>query len=59
MKETITDPIMKKFEFNDLAKDARKHLEHLISSSRNKEDLLFKLAGFYGNLVAVLREKYD
>ena len=54
----ISDPIMKKFTIYDLKNDARKHLEFVLNG-RNKEDVLFRLAGFYGGLVEVLKEKYD
>jgi hypothetical protein len=52
----ITDPVMKTFTFNELATKAQNHLIHIVSSSTNKNELLFKLAGFYGGLVEVLKE---
>jgi hypothetical protein len=54
----ISDPIMKEFNIYDLKKDARKHLEFVLNG-KNKEDVLFRLAGFYGGLVEVLKEKYN
>ena len=55
----ISDPIMEKFNWNDLANTAQNHLIHICSTSKNKETLLFNLAGFYGGLVKVLKEKYE
>ena len=48
---------MKEFTLYGLQKDARKHLEHILNG-KDKEDVLFRLAGFYGGLVEVLKEKY-
>lgn len=48
MKEEIT--------FNELATKAENHLLHIIFSSKNKDDLLFNLSGFYGGLTKVLEE---
>jgi len=42
--------------FNLLATKAQDHLHHIVFSSKNKEDLLFRLSGFYGGLVEVLKE---
>lgn len=53
----ITDPIIKEFTLYDLKNVARKHLESTLNG-KNKEDVLFRLAGFYGTLVDVIKEKY-
>lgn len=42
--------------FNVLAQKANNHLNHIVFSSKNKDELLFKLSGFYGGLLEVLRE---
>jgi hypothetical protein len=46
MKETI------------IANKAKKHLQHIIDTSSNEEDLLFRLAGFYGTFLQVIKP-YD
>jgi hypothetical protein len=46
----------KQLSFNLLATKAENHLIHIISSSKNKDELLFKLSGFYGGLMEVLKE---
>ena len=53
----ILDPIIKEFTLYNLKDDARKHLEFVLNG-KNKEDVMFRLAGFYGGLVEVLKEKY-
>ena len=45
-----------KLTFNLLATKAQDHLQHIVFSSKNKEDLLFKLSGFYGGLMEVLKK---
>lgn len=45
-----------KINFNLLVTKAQNHLIHVISVSKNKEDLFFNLAGFYGGLMKVLIE---
>lgn len=42
-----------------LARKAMIHLEHMINISKNDEDLMFRLSGFYGTLVEVLKENKD
>lgn len=45
-------------KIHDLEKTARIHLEHIINiSGGDKDRLLFKLAGFYGTLLEVVKEK--
>lgn len=46
----------KELTFNLLATKANNHLNHIVFSSKNKDELLFKLSGFYGGLVEVLKE---
>lgn len=46
-----------KLTFNLLAKTANNHLNHIVFSSKNKDELLFKLSGFYGGLLEVLKDK--
>lgn len=45
-----------KLTFNLLATKAQDHLRHIVFSSKNVDDLHFKLAGFYGGLIDVLEE---
>lgn len=54
----ITDPIMKEFTFDQLAMDAENHLVHVVCTSKNKEDLLLRLALFYTEFSQVLEAKY-
>lgn len=49
---------MEKMTFRSLQNDAAIHLNHLVSTSKNTEELLFRLSGFYGGLDIVLRKKY-
>ena len=53
----ISDPIMKKFTYEQLKNDARKHLEFTINA-KDKTEMMFRLAGFYGTFIDVLKEKY-
>ena len=46
----------KELTFNLLATKANNHLNHIVFSSKNKDELLFKLSGFYGGLLEVLKE---
>lgn len=46
----------KELTFNLLANKAHDHLVHIVSSSKNKDDLLYRLAGYYGGLLEVLKE---
>ena len=45
-----------KLTFELLAKKSNDHINHIIFSSSDVEDLLFKLSGFYGGLLTVLKE---
>ena len=45
-----------KLTFGVLTEKANNHLEHIFNSSSDVEDLLFKLSGFYGGLLTVLKE---
>ncbi len=47
---------LKKLTFNLLATKANNHLNHIVFSSKNKDELLFRLSSFYGGLVEVLKE---
>lgn len=45
-----------KLTFNLLVTKADNHLNHIIFSSKDKDELLFKLSGFYGGLLEMLKE---
>ena len=47
---------MNDITFNELSWKAEDHLVHIISSSKDKDELLFRLSGFYGGLIEVLKE---
>lgn len=47
---------MKKITHYSLAKEANKHLNYIILSSKQADELLFKLGGFYGGLLEILKE---
>lgn len=48
---------MKEFTYGELQNMARKHLEFTINA-KDKTEMMFRLAGFYGTFVTVLKEKY-
>jgi hypothetical protein len=40
--------------YDKLADKCRKHLEHIIHSSKDEAELKFRLAGYHGTLLKVL-----
>jgi hypothetical protein len=53
----ISDPIMKTFTHNQLKNIAQRSLTRIINNSSSKQELLFKLAGFYGDVVADIKNQ--
>jgi hypothetical protein len=52
----ISDPTFKGMTHRKLKTIAEQTLAGIISRSDSKEELLFKLAGFYGEIVSKIRE---